>query len=209
MKESTEDKSRSKDLTQVRPIKVPSTVPPNRSKIIVQSALWSAIVALLTLIGSPFPPPLSTINLAPIAIFVVGVYFGPRIGLITATLGSAVGFVLGVNLGTVSAGGSFFPAFWLGIVLARGPEGFLIGWLRRFDESLAMIVGTVYETLVFFGIDYFYTYPILLGTTGVAAFVAASPDFLTLVDLVFVGPAILVLRAIRRSQGRNYYGPAP
>ncbi len=177
--------------------------------MIAQSALWSAVVGLLTLIGSPFPPPLSTINLAPIAIFVAGVYFGPRIGLITATIGSAVGFVLGISVGTISAGGFFFPVFWIGIILARGPEGLLIGWLRRFDESLAMMVGTVYETLVFFVIDYFYTYPVLLGTTGAATFLAASPDFITLVDLVYVGPAIVVLRAIRRSQKRRYQdGPA-
>ncbi len=159
----------------------------------------------MTLIGSPFPPPLSTINLAPIAIFVAAVYFGPRIGLITAAIGSAVGFVLGVNLGTIIAGGSFFPIFWIGIILARGPEGFLIGWLRRFDESLGMIVGTVYETFVFFVIDYFYTYPVLFGTTGAATFAAASPDFITLVDLVYIGPAIVTLRAIRQSQRRKYY----
>jgi len=64
-----------------------------------------------------------------------------------------------------------------------------------------MILGTVYETLVFFMIDFFYTYPILLGISHNFAFL----DLGTLLDLIFILPAVGVLRYLRAQLGVKYY----
>src|SRR5208337_4489099 len=59
---------------------------------ITQSAVMSALVAVLTITSFPLPPPLSAITLAPAAIFVASIFLGPRVGLISGLLGSAIGF---------------------------------------------------------------------------------------------------------------------
>ena len=206
MTETTDRNPIFRDSTSRSSGEIPATSYASGSRVIAPAALLSGIVAVLTL-GFPLPPPLSTITLAPIAIFVAGIYYGPKIGLVAGALGSAVGFVLGVNLGTISLGGTpaLFPVFLIGIIVARGPEGLILGFLRRFDESLAMIVGTVYETLAFFAIDLLYTYPILLGFNWSASLATASLDLITLVDLIYIGPAMLVLRGLRGQFGRKYY----
>lgn len=94
-----------------------------------------------------------------------------------------------------------FPVFLVGIMVARGPEGLIIGLLRKSSEAGAMIAGTVYETLAFFTIDYLYTYPILLALPREFAFL----DFGTLIDLVYIFPAVIALRYIRANLKRRYY----
>jgi hypothetical protein len=64
-----------------------------------------------------------------------------------------------------------------------------------------MVLGTIYETLVFFIIDFFYTYPILLGMERSFAFL----DLGTLMDLIFIVPAVGVLRYLRAQLGVRYY----
>ncbi len=189
-----------------------------------------ALTAILTVTSVPLPPPLSAITLAPVAIFVTSIYLGPRIGFVTASLGSAVGFAIAVFVGTISLAGLpsiVYPVFLLGIIIARGPEGLILGVLRDrnipllhtahlklpglrgvggewVNEIVAMELGTIYETLVFFSIDYFLTYPILLTLPREFAYL----DFGTLIDLVFIVPAGIVLRVIRGSSGRRYYDKA-
>jgi len=172
--------------------------------MIAQSAVMSSLVAVLTVASFPLPPPLSTITLAPAAIFVGSIFFGPRVGFVSALLGSAIGFTIAATIGTVvgaAPGSALFPIFLLGIMVARGPEGYMIGVLRKKNETLAMILATVYETLAFFVIDFFYTYPVLLGMSNSFAFL----DFGTLIDLIFIIPAIPVLRLLRSQLGVRYY----
>jgi uncharacterized membrane protein len=169
-----------------------------------QSAVMSALIAVLTVISFPMPPPLTTITLAPAAIFVGSIFLGPRVGFISALLGSAIGFTIAATVGTAAGaapGSALFPIFLLGIMVARGPEGYLIGVLRKKNEIAAMILGTVYETLAFFVIDFVYTYPVLLGMPNSFAFL----DFGTLIDLIFIVPAIPVLRYLRSQMGVRYY----
>ena len=171
---------------------------------VAQSSVMSALIALLTVTAFPMPPPLSTLTLAPIAIFVGSVFLGRQVGFISALLGSAVGFTIASTVGTVAGappGSALFPIFLVGIVVARGPEGYLVGLLRKKNEIFAMAVGTVYETLAFFLIDFFYTYPILLSMPNSFAFL----DFGTLIDLVFIIPAVIVLRYLRVHLGVRYY----
>ncbi|MBI4258390.1 MAG: ECF transporter S component, partial [Thaumarchaeota archaeon] len=138
--------------------------PLKTSRRISAAGVMSALIAVLTVTAFPLPPPLSTITLAPFAIFIAGVYFGPWVGFVASLIGSGVGFVAATSVGTISLGGLsvLFPVFLVGIMVARGPEGLIIGLLRKSSEAGAMIAGTVYETLAFFTIDYLYTYPILL-----------------------------------------------
>lgn len=173
------------------------------SRLVSAAGVMSALIAVLTVTAFPLPPPLSTITLAPFAIFVAGVYFGPWVGLVASALGSGVGFVFAVNAGTINLSGFsiLFPLFLVGIIVARGPEGLIVGLLRRFSEIGAMIAGTVYETLAFFTIDFFYTYPMLLSLPREFAFL----DFGTLIDLIYVIPAVIALRYLRKNLRRRYY----
>jgi uncharacterized membrane protein len=164
----------------------------------------SALVAVLSVTAIPLPPPLSTVTLAPIAIFVGSVFLGPRVGFISGVLGSAIGFTVASTVGIIAGaapGSALFPIFLVGLIVARGPEGWIIGVLRKKNEILAMVVGTIYETLAFFLIDFFYTYPILLSMPNSFAYL----DFGTLIDLVFIIPAVIVLRYLRTHLGVRYY----
>ncbi len=175
-----------------------------RVTVISQSAVMSALIAILTVASIPMPPPLSTITLAPAAIFVGAIFLGPTVGFVSALLGSAIGFTIAATIGTVAGappGSALFPIFLLGITVARGPEAYLIGLLRKTNEIAAMIIGTVYETLAFFMIDFFYTYPLLLGMSSNFAFF----DLGTLLDLIFIIPAVPILRYLRSQQGVRYY----
>lgn len=172
--------------------------------MIAQSAVMSALIAVLTVTALPLPPPLSAITLAPAAIFVGSIFLGPRVGFVSALLGSAVGFTIAATVGTIAGappGSALFPIFLAGIMIARGPEGYIVGILRKKNETFAMVVGTLYETLAFFVIDFFYTYPLLLGLSSSFAYL----DFGTLIDLVFIVPSVVVLRYLRTQLGVRYY----
>ncbi len=174
------------------------------ARTIALSAVMSALITVLTVTAFPLPPPLSTITLAPVAIFVVSIFLGPRVGFVSALLGSAIGFTVAATVGTVAGsppGSVVFPVFLAGIMIARGPEGYVIGILRKRNELLAMVAGTVYETLTFFVIDFLYTYPVLLGLSSSFAYL----DFGTMIDLVFIIPAVVVLRYLRTQLGARFY----
>ena len=175
-----------------------------RVTTVAQSAVMSALIAVLTVTAFPLPPPLSAITLAPVAIFVGSIFLGPRVGFQSAAIGSGLGFTIAATVGTIAGaapGSALFPIFLAGIIVARGPEGYLIGTLRKKNEVLSMVVGTVYETLAFFVIDFFYTYPILLGLPNTFAYL----DFGTLIDLIFIFPSVAVLRYVRSHLGIRYY----
>ena len=200
--------SRSGDVEGSRGQGHPKLISPSSGKKhvtrIAQSAVMSALVAVLTIASIPMPPPLSTVTLAPVAIFVASIFLGPEVGFVSGLLGSAIGFTIAATVGIVGGaapGSALFPIFLVGIIVARGPEGFVIGTLRRRSEILAMVLGTIYETAVFFTIDFFYTYPILLGMSSSFAFL----DFGTLIDLIFILPAVGVLRYLRAQLGVRYY----
>jgi uncharacterized membrane protein len=147
----------------------------------------AALIAVATTIAIPMPPPLSTITFAPIIIFVVSILLGPSAGLVSSAIGSAIGFVGGSSIGTIMVPAGYFSVFLLGIVVARGPMGFCVGLLRKKNVIMAMILGVIVETLIFFAID-FYLF-------GIAV---AVLDFGTLVDLVFVPVAYAILLAVRK-----------
>ncbi|MBN1357252.1 ECF transporter S component [Candidatus Bathyarchaeota archaeon] len=159
----------------------------SRSKIVALTSIMAALIAVTTMIAIPMPPPLSSITLAPIAIFITSILLGPSAGLISAAIGSAIGFLAGTSIGTIMAPPAYLYLFLFGIVIARAPMGLLVGLLRKKKETAAMIVGVLTETIIFFGIDSFvFGVAFALITLG------------TLADLIFVPISYGILKAVRK-----------
>ena len=153
---------------------------------LAMTAVMSALIAVTTMVAVPMPPPLSTITLAPVAIFVAGILMGPLPALVASIFGSGLGFIGGANIGTINVPPGFFSIFLIGIIVSRGPMGFTVGLLRKVDIILAMSIGVLAETLIFFVLDwYLFGFSVALITLG------------TLLDLIFVPVGYLVIKAIR------------
>jgi len=153
---------------------------------LAMTSVMSALIAVTTMIAVPMPPPLSTITLAPIAIFVVGILMGPFPALFSSAIGSGLGFLGGASVGTINVPPGFFSIFLVGIVVARGPMGFTVGMLRKVNVILAMVTGVLVETIIFFVMDwYLFGFSIALTTLG------------TLLDLIFVPVGYFVIKTIK------------
>ena len=172
-----------------------------QTKIAIQSgtvrlattSVMAALIAVTTVLAIPMPPPLSTITLAPIAIFVVGILMDPLSALVSSAIGSGLGFLAGASIGTINVPPGFFSIFLVGIILARGPMGFTVGLLRKVDEVAAMAMGVLVETAIFFIMDwYLFGFSVSLITLG------------TLIDLVFVSVGYLSLKGIRKMLNITY-----
>lgn len=163
--------------------------------------LFSALIAISTFLSIKIPlGSLGEITWAPPIYMALSVLAGPLIGCEAIAVGSFIGESLNV---------AWFgwPAIYApGIVWARAPEALIIGWARkRGTKTLvaSMVLATVFETLAFFFPDWlFYTYGIFGYGSPVSfskGFITALPDFLTLLDLVFIPVAFLLVRAARPS----------
>lgn len=153
---------------------------------LAMTSVMAALIAVTTMVAVPMPPPLSTITLAPIAIFVVGIFMGPVPALFSSAIGSGLGFLGGASVGTINVPPGFFSIFLIGIVVARGPMGFTVGLLRKVDVILAMVVGVLVETTIFFVMDwYLFGFSVALTTLG------------TLLDLIFVSVGYFVIKGIK------------
>jgi uncharacterized membrane protein len=159
----------------------------SKTKIVALTSVMSALIAVLTMTAIPVPPPVSAITLAPIIIFATSILLGPKAGLVASVIGSAIGYIAGTSIGTISPAPGYLYVYLVGIVIARGPMGLAVGLLRKQNEILAMAVGVVVETLIFFTTDLY-----LFGI------VFAALDFVTFVDLVYVPVTYAVLVAVRR-----------
>jgi uncharacterized membrane protein len=155
--------------------------------------VMSALIAVTTTIAIPMPPPLSTITLAPITIFVTSVLMGPWIGLVSSAIGSGIGFLAGASIGTIVVPPAFLQVFLVGIIVARAPMGFMVGGLRKINEVGAMVGGVVVETLIFFIADWY-----LFG------FSFALVTLWTLVDLIYVPITYGVLKGLRKALNVTY-----
>src|SRR5271157_89001 len=165
----------------------------SQTRIVALTSVLSGLVAVMTMTAIPLPPPLSTFTLAPVIIFVTSILLGPKAGFVSAAIGSAIGYVAGTTIGTIYIFPGYFYVYLIGLVVARAPMGFAVGLLRKENEFLAMIIGVVVETLIFFTIDFY-----LFG------FAIAVIDFGTLIDLASVPIAYAVLVALRRTLNTRY-----
>jgi uncharacterized membrane protein len=153
----------------------------------------TALIAAGTAVSVPMPPPLTAITLAPPIIFVTAILMGPYVGFLAALIGSGVGLYVASAYLPIPPG--FLGIFVLGIMIVRGPEGLIIGLLRRVTEVGAMIIGTGFEVVTFFLLDwYLFGFEIALTLTA----------FGTMIDFIYVPVGVVLLRAIRSSVKTRY-----
>ncbi len=163
------------------------------SKKAALTGVMAALVAVTTIIAIPLPPPLSTINLAPIIIFAVSILLGPKVGVTSTAIGCAIGYLAGTSTGTILIPPGFLYIYLFGLVIARSPMAIVVGVLRKKSEIAGMIMGVFVETMIFFAIDF------ALFGIGFAVF-----DFGTFIDLIFVPITFAVLLAVRRFLDTKY-----
>ncbi|HZY95339.1 MAG TPA: hypothetical protein VFE98_10880 [Candidatus Bathyarchaeia archaeon] len=182
---------------------------------LAQIAAFSALVAVGTLLsnilllGYPLPPPLYEITVAPAFYMAIAVLFSRRISFWSTAIGSGVGEAAGIFLfGLVP--GAFALTYVPGIILARAPEALIINRFRAKTVRLVvlgMVIATVFESVVFFLIDWpvysftaFYCTTSPCGSSGLAGgLYLAAFDFGTLLDLVWIPIALALVVAARRA----------
>src|SRR5690348_4905221 len=178
------------------------------SLTIARIGAFSALIAVGTILsnvlfGFPLPPPLSEITAAPVFYLAIAALFSRRIGFWSTLLGSAVGETLNIFL-FGEAPGAFALTYVPGIILARAPEALIIYRFRNRSMrflALGMELATVFETVVFFVIDWvvysfttFYCPQSPCGSSGILnGFVLASFDFGTLIDLAWIPVALILV----------------
>ncbi len=176
-------------------VNIKNTVTGNisQSKKAALTGVMAALIAVTTIIAIPLPPPLSTINLAPIIIFTVCILLGSTVGATSTAIGCAIGYLAGTSLGTIIVPPGFLYVYLVGLVVARTPMALVVSFLRKKSEIAGMVLGVTIETLVFFSIDF-----VLFGI-AIAVF-----DFGTFVDLVSIPVTFAVLIGVRRFLGTKY-----
>lgn len=171
-------------------------------------AVFSALVAVCTIIAIPLPKPIFEITLAPAVYFSLAV-LADRWDAFAAT---AVGGFAGELFNVATRGG--LPIYPFGMVWARAPEVLIVAWAAKRGNgalAVAMALATVYETVAFLVPDWlFYAYG-LFGygspTDLYSAFVLAVPDLATLADLAFIPVAFAIIAAAGPTFRRLGYRP--
>ena len=171
-------------------------------------AVFSALVAVCTIIAIPLPKPIFEITLAPAVYFSLAV-LADRWDAFAAT---AVGGFVGELFNVATRGG--LPIYPFGMVWARAPEVLIVAWAAKRGNgalAVAMALATVYETVAFLVPDWlFYAYG-LFGygspTDLYSAFVLAVPDLATLADLAFIPVAFAIIAAAGPTFRRLGYRP--
>ena len=174
----------------------------------------SALVAVGTIIsnvlfGFALPYPLGEITAAPAFYLAIAVLFSRKVSFWSTAIGSAIGET--INIFFFGEAPSIFAlTFVPGIVLARAPEVLIIHRFREKARRLlffGMILATIYETVVFFLIDWpiysftaFYCIQPGCSSSGlVQGFWLASFDFATLVDIAWIPVALVLVVAAQRA----------
>jgi uncharacterized membrane protein len=165
----------------------------SQSKKVALTAVMSALIAVTTIIAIPLPPPLSTVNLAPVIIFAVSILLGSKVGATATAIGCAIGYLAGTSMGTILIPPGFLYIYLVGLVVARTPMALVVGSLRKKSEIAGMVLGVAVETFIFFAIDFFLF--------GIAV---AILDLGVFIDIVSVPIAFAVLLAVRRMLNVKY-----
>ncbi len=167
---------------------------PARSRRLAFVAVFSAVVAVCTIIAIPLPPPLYEITLAPAIYFALAVLADKWDAFAATAIGGFAGELFNI---TTKAGGS--PIYPFGMVWARAPEVLIIAWAANRGRRalvLSMVAATVYETFAFLIPDWlFYKYA-LFGysiPSGYTALGLALTDLGTFVDIAFIPVALAII----------------
>ena len=130
----------------------------------------------------------------------------------TAASAIGVGSFIGEAFNVAYKGGGS-PIYPFGMIWARAPEAFIIGWARTKGTKMiviAMAAATVFETLAFFFPDWvFYNYALFQYPAGGGvwpSFFTAAGDFGTLADLAYIPVALLLVRAAKPAYRRLGFG---
>jgi hypothetical protein len=167
---------------------------PSKSMRLALVAVFSAVIAVCTIISIPLPPPVFEITLAPAVYFALAA-LADKWDAFSAT---AIGGFVGEFFNIATRGGS--PIYPFGMVWARAPEVLIIAWAAnrgRRTLAVAMVAATVYETFAFLVSDWlFYTYGLFQygsPTTLYSGFVSALPDLATFADIAFIPIAFAII----------------
>jgi len=181
---------------------------------IARIGAFSALVAVGTIIsnvlfGFTLPYPLGEITAAPAFYLAIAVLFSRKVSFWSTAIGSAIGET--VNIFVFGEAPSIWAlTFVPGIVLARAPEVLIIHRFRdkaRRILAYGMVLATIYETVVFFLIDWpvysftaFYCAQPGCSSSGlVQGFWLASFDFATLIDIAWIPVALILIVAAQRA----------
>ena len=119
------------------------------ARLIGIATVSTALIALMTCIMFPMPKPLGYVNLGEIAIFLSAILFGPFIGAFSGGVGSMIADIaLGYHV--------YAPA----TLLIKGFEGFIVGYLRKINEIVAMLIGSASMIFGYFLFDYILYGPV-------------------------------------------------
>jgi hypothetical protein len=186
-------------------INLPATSEGTRSMVIALSGVLSALVAVLTFIIIPMPPPIGGFDASTILVLSLPIILGAELGTTIVCVGEFVGtmFLVAAGLGYVY----YIP----GIVAVRGLEAFFVGKIARSGlfgrtgektrQVLAAVVGPIWETAGFIIANYYLYYFI----SGLAGAIAVSIALLaTLIDLLWVPFAVIVITTVRLAFGTSY-----
>jgi hypothetical protein len=179
---------------------------PRKSRTLAIVAVFSALIALGTILSIPLPPPLYEITWAPPIYLALAVLVDSATAFDATAMGGFIGEAFNVAF---RGGGS--PIYPFGMVWARGPEVFIVAWAKRRGTKtlvIAMVAATVFETLAFFFSDWaFYNYGLFGYVCQTASgaqcasvydsYGLASADFFTLVDIAFIPVALALIRAAK------------
>ncbi len=171
-----------------------------RSKTLAVVAIFSALIALGTILSIPLPPPLYEITWSPPIYLALAVLVDTSTAFDATAIGGFIGEAF--NVAFRGAGSPIYP---FGIVWARAPEVFIVAWARNRGTKtlvIAMVAATVFETLAFFFSDWaFYQYGLFSYSVGAnqTPLGLASADFFTLFDLAFIPVAFALIRAAKPS----------
>jgi hypothetical protein len=170
-----------------------------RSTVLSVIIVFSALIAVGTILSIPLPPPLYELTWAPPIYMALSLMADQWMSATAIGVGSFIGEAFNVSF---KGGGS--PIYPFGMIWARAPEALIIGWARTKSERmmvLAMVSATVFETLAFFFPDWlFYNYALFQYQPqgGIwPSFWTASVDFGTLADLAYIPVALLLVRAAK------------
>ena len=186
---------------------VTSRTGPDRSVAIAVVAVFSALVAVGTILSIPLPPPVYEITWSPAIYLALAVLVDSW----TAFDATAIGGFLGEAFNVAFKGGGS-PIYPFGMVWARGPEVFIVAWAKTKGPralAIAMIGATVFETLAFFFSDWafyaygLFSYSVPAGSTPLGL---ASFDFATLLDIAYVPVVLLIIRQARPAFRRLGFG---
>lgn len=170
---------------------------PTSSMRLALIAVFSALIAVCTIISIPLPPPVFEITLAPAIYFSLAALADKWDAFAATAIGGFAGELFNIS---TKVGGS--PIYPFGMIWARAPEVLIIAWAAnkgRRTLTFAMVAATAYETFAFLVPDWlFYTFG-LFGygspTDVYSGLVLALPDLATFADLAFIPIAFAIIAA--------------